>query len=452
MSIPPRSLGEAKVRATRSFVSREVLLPAQLYIHNEVIGGALLCLASVAALVWANSLWSETYVAFFHETISIRFWDWSISHTLKHWINDGAMVLFFFVIGLEVKREFVHGELSSPRQALFPGMAALGGMVVPALIFVGLTFHTSGNEIRGWGIPMATDIAFALSLLALLGNRIPGEARIFLLALATMDDIGAILVIALFYTEQISWVMLAIAGGLFGLLAFFRRLGIRNIMLFIIVGILFWFAVLKSGIHATIAGVVLGLLTPAYPWFNTANFDSAATKLLNNYREAIKQGDSDRARALLGQFEELSMGTESLVERLERLVHPWVIFLVLPLFALANAGVVLSIHTLESAMTSPVALGIGAGLVIGKVTGILSFSWISTRLGLVTMPPSLNWPLICGIGFLSGIGFTVSLFITGLAYTEGELAEYAKIGILFASILSGAAGLIFLRAQSSNNS
>lgn len=445
MSIPPRSRGEAKIRAARSFVSREVVLPAQLYIHNEVIGGALLCVAAIVALVWANSPWEDSYVAFFHETITIQFWDWSISHTLKHWINDGAMVLFFFVVGLEVKREFVHGELSNPGQAMLPAMAALGGMLVPALIFVGFTFQSLGGEIRGWGIPMATDIAFALSILALLGNRIPSEARIFLLALATIDDIGAILVIAAFYTEQVSWTMVALAGALFGLLGFFRRLGIRNILLFLIVGCLFWLAVLKSGIHATIAGVALGLLTPAHPWFNSQNFDAGATKLLESYRHAVKRGESDKARALLGQFEELTLGTESLVERLERLIHPWVSFLVLPLFALANAGVGLSFQTIGAAMSSPVTLGVGAGLVFGKITGVLSFSWIATRMGLATLPSTLTWPLICGIGVLSGIGFTVSLFIAGLAYPEGLLEEQAKIGILFASLLAGAIGYGFLR-------
>jgi Na+:H+ antiporter, NhaA family len=445
MSIPPRSRGEAKVRASRSFVSREVILPAQLYIHNEIIGGALLCLAAVVALVWANSLWAESYFSFFQETISIQVWDWSISHTLKHWINDGAMVLFFFVVGLEVKREFVNGELSDPRQAILPGMAALGGMIVPALIYVGFTFHTTGEELRGWGIPMATDIAFALAVLALLGKRIPVEARIFLLTLATIDDIGAILVIAIFYTEQVSWVMIGTAILVFGFMALLRKLGVRNILMFILAGCFFWLAVLKSGIHATIAGVALGLLTPAQPWFNERNFDAAATKLLNSYREAVTRGDTNGGRALLGQFEELTLGTESLAERLERLIHPWVSFAVLPLFAFANAGITLSGEIMEQAIMSPVTLGVGIGLVIGKVSGVLGCSWMAIRVGLATMPSSLNWTSILGIGLLSGIGFTVSLFISGLAYSEGALDEQAKIGILLASIFSGFGGYMFLR-------
>lgn len=445
MSIPPRSRGEAKVRASRSFVSREVLLPTQRYIHNEVIGGAMLCLATVVALIWANSIWVGSYFAFFQETISIQFWNWSIAHTIKHWINDGAMVLFFFLVSLEVKRELIHGELSNPRQAMLPGIAALGGMVFPALIFAGLTFHAPGEEARGWGIPMATDIAFALGILALLGTRIPVEARIFLLALATIDDLGAILVIAVFYTDQISWIMLASAVVLFGLLGLLRQLGVRNMLLFVIGGFLFWLVVLKSGIHATIAGVALGFLTPGQPWFSDQNFDAAATNLLRNYRQAVKHGASDRARALLGQFEELTLGTESLVERLERLIHPWVSIIVLPLFALANAGITLPLAKVEQAIISPITLGVGLGLMLGKVIGILSCSWLAIRCKLATMPSSLNWTLICGIGLLSGIGFTVSLFITGLAYPEGDLAEQARIGILLASVLSGVTGYGFLR-------
>jgi len=448
MSTPPRSRGEAKIRAARSFVSREMLLPAQIYIHNEVISGAMLCLAAVIALTWANSAWSESYFTLVNEKISVGFWKWTLSETLKHWINDGIMVLFFFVVGLEIKREFVHGELSSPQQASLPAMAALGGMVLPALIFVGWTIHEPGTALRGWGIPMATDIAFALGILALLGKRIPSEVRIFLLALATIDDIGAILVIALFYTDQISWTMLMASLLLFGILAVLRRIGVRNVMVFVVVGCVFWLAVLKSGIHATIAGVALGLLTPAHPWFNSQNFDNAAVKLLESHREALARQDSDSARAILGQFESLTQGTESLVERLERLVHPWVSFIVLPLFALANAGVVLSIQVVEAAMRGSVALGVGIGLFVGKVTGVVSFAWLAIRVGLATMPTSLNWPVLCGVGLISGIGFTVSLFITELAYSNPQLVEQAKIGILFASLLSGVLGYLFLRYRS----
>jgi len=321
-------------------------------------------------------------------------------------------------------------------------------MIFPVLFFFGITSHTSGEEIRGWGIPMATDIAFALGILALLGTRIPMDAKIFLLALATIDDIGAILVIAIFYTETISWTMMGIAGVLFGILGLLRLLGVRNIILFVIVGLLFWLAVLESGIHATIAGVALGFLTPAQPWFNHENFDTSATKLLKRYRNAIEEGDTNLARALLGQVEELTSGTESLVERLERLVHPWVSCIVLPLFALANAGITLSMETMEQAIVSPVTIGVGLGLFLGKWTGVVSFSFLAIRGGLATMPSSLNWTAISGIGLLSGIGFTVSLFITDLAYAEGILAEQAKIGILLASILAGVCGYCFLRFRS----
>ena len=445
MSTPPRSRGEAQVQATRSFVSREVRLPAQIFIHNEVISGAMLCLAALVALIWANSTWAHFYFELLYEEISIRFWNWSISDTLKHWINDGVMVLFFFVVGLEIKREFFHGELSSPRQAALPAFSALGGMLVPATIFVGFASQVPGEAIKGWGIPMATDIAFALGVLALLGKRVPSEVRIFLLALATIDDIGAILVIAVFYTNQISWTMLMVATLIFGLLTLLRQAGVRNVMVFVIVGSGFWLAIFQSGVHATIAGVTLGLLTPAEPWFSYKNFDDAANKLLQSYRKALHLGDTHSARALLGQFEELTQGTESLVERLERLIHPWVSFIVLPLFAFANAGVVLSPEVLSTALHSPVTLGVGVGLATGKVFGVLGFSWVAIRLGFATLPSPLNWSLLGGVGLLSGIGFTVSLFITELAYSNDQLIEQAKIGILLASILSGMAGYVFLR-------
>lgn len=445
MSIPPRTRGETKVRGKRSFVSRELHLPAQAYIHNEVISGITLFGAAFLALVWANSPWSESYFQLMDSKITVRVWDVSISKTLKHWINDGAMVLFFFVVALEVKREFVHGELSTRSQAALPCVAALGGMVLPVLIFLILNLSTPGQVLRGWGIPMATDIAFALGILALLGHRIPAEVRIFLLALATIDDVGAILVIAVFYTDHLSWVMLTVAGLLLVGLGLMRWLGVRNVVLFVFIGVLFWLAVLKSGVHATIAGVALGLLTPAESWFSHEQFAESAENLLERYREALARTDDGSARALLGQIEELTVGTESLVERLERLVHPWVGFLVLPLFALANTGVTFSLPMLEDAVSSSVTIGIVLGLFGGKVMGIVGFSWIGVRTGHMTMSGKMTWPYLIGVGILCGIGFTVSLFIANLAYSENTLIQNAKFGIFIASMVSGLVGYIYLR-------
>ena len=444
MSIPPRSRGETRIRSKRSFVSRKLLLPSQIYIHNEVISGATLLVATLAALIWANSPWQATYFQMLNTKISLDIFGLTIAETFKHWINDGAMVLFFFVVGLEIKREFVYGKLSNKSQAALPFIAALGGMVLPALIFYSFNMNGAIEESRGWGIPIATDIAFALGILALLGDRIPSEVRVFLLALATIDDIGAILVIAGFYTNTIAWVMLGAAALLFLLMGIMRWIGFRNIMSFIIVGLLFWFALLKSGIHPTVAGVMVGLLTPTYPWFDPDGFANSADRCLFQYRRAIKEEDTDTAQALLGQFEELTLGTESLGERLERLVHPWVAFCVLPLFALANAGVPLSAVKLQEALVSNVSLGVGGGLILGKFFGIVGFCWIAINFGFVKMPEKITWPHLYGVGFLSGIGFTVSLFITGLAYSDDLLVQYAKYGVLIASCVTGLAGYVFL--------
>ena len=446
MKIPPRSRGALQVRADRSYLTRQLHLPVQTFIHTEEVSGVILFATAVIAIFWSNSPWAESYFNLWETIVTLDLGVLSISEDLQHWVNDGLMVIFFFVVGLEVKRELVHGELSNPRRAALPMIAALGGMLLPLLIF--LSLNVGGDGARGWGIPMATDIAFALGVLALLGRRIPVQARVFLLTLATVDDIGAILVIAVFYTESFSFQSLGIALLLLCLIIALQRAKVRSTPIYIFVGVLFWVAVLKSGVHATIAGVILGLLVRANPYFSRSTFVESVESLLNRCRNTIAEGDWDRSEVLLGQIEELVRDTEAPLERLERQVHPWVSYLVLPLFALANSGLTLSADVVRDAVSSPVTLGIVAGLLVGKFLGVVGFTWIAVRLQIASLSSQLTWRHIVGVGLLAGIGFTVSLFITGLAFEDPKLVLDAKLGVFVASIVSGIAGYTFLRRRS----
>jgi NhaA family Na+:H+ antiporter len=368
---------------------------------------------------------------------------------LHHWIDDGLMVLFFLVVGLEIKREIVKGELASFRQAALPIMAALGGMILPAAIY--FVLNRSGAGARGWGIPMATDIGFAMGVLALLGTRIPSALRVFMLALAIVDDVGAILVIAFFYTPTISWTALAVAGGLLVLLI---SVALRQapISIFVIVGIFFWAAVLSSGVHATIAGVILGLVAPIKPKYSPERLAENAEPLLENFRRQIASQSRSSAEASLIEIDRLLRGSDSIAERIERGVHPWVCFLVLPLFALASAGTALSIEQMKQALSSPIALGIFVGLVLGKAVGITLFSFIGVKVRLAGMAGGLTWTGIAGVGLLAGVGFTVALFISGLSFEDPASMATAKIAVLAASLAAGAIGYAFLRFSLNDNS
>jgi NhaA family Na+:H+ antiporter len=444
MSVPARSRGATSILAKRSFLARQVLLPGQAVIHSRVVSGVVLFAAAVVALIAANSPWAETYAAFRDTEISIDLVFVSLSLNLKHWVNDGLMTVFFFVVGLEIKRELLHGELNAWDKAALPVFAALGGMVVPALIY--LAFNWDGPGRQGWGIPMATDIAFALGVLALLGERITSQLRVFLLALATVDDIGAILVIAVFYTTSLSLQALGWAGGLLGAVLAMRWIGIRGVHYYVVVGAGFWLALQQTGVHPTIAGVLLGLVTPANPWFDYREFATQARELLSRFEKELHRCEEARADALLGHLEELARETESPLERLERLVQPWVSFIVLPLFALVNAGIELSAGTLASAAVSPIAQGCAAGLLLGKLGGIWTACWGAIRLGTGRLPSDVTLRHVAGAALIAGIGFTVALFITGLAF-QGEEAQAAKLGILAASILAGVLGWVVLRVQ-----
>ena len=366
----------------------------------------------------------------------------SIAMDLGHWIDDGLMSLFFLVVGLEIKREILKGELSSRRTAALPAIAALGGMLVPAAIYFALNRH--GEAARGWAIPMATDIGFAVGALALLGKRLPSSLRVFLLALAIVDDLGAILVIAIFYTQHISLWAIGIALSIFVVLVAVSS-RVQKLSIYVILGVAFWAAVLKSGVHATIAGVVLGLLVPIEPRYAPSEIIPRARRLLERLRLTLQNHERETAEATLTELQTLTHATQSMAERLERSLLPWVSFLILPLFALASAGIVLSGGQFRMALTSPSAIGIFLGLTVGKVVGVAGFSFLGVKLRMASMAEGANWHHIVGVGMLAGIGFTIALFVSGLAFATEELEETAKMAILLASLVSGILGYTYLR-------
>ncbi|MBP7146715.1 MAG: Na+/H+ antiporter NhaA [Acidobacteria bacterium] len=434
MSVPPRTQGALRTRARWSLAARRLALPAQTYIHTEETGGLALLAAAVLALAWANSPWGASYEQFWGAKLGFDAGVGAVAKDLRHWVNDGLMALFFFIVALEIKDELLNGELSDRRRATLPAFAALGGMLFPALIYAGLTFGTPGA--RGWGIPIATDIAFALGVLALTGRWTPYELRVLLLAFAALDDVGGIVVIALFYTANLSLAALAVGGVLLLLLFVLRAAGVRSLSVYLPLAVAFWFAILQSGVHATLAGVALGALAPARPWLRRRDYAGNARRALAEFEQA----EDDRAEALLGEIEELTRRTEAPLGRMKRLLHPWVSFVVLPLFALANAGVELSPQLVRGALSSRVSWGIVAGLLLGKLVGVFGFTWLAVRTGISRLPRNVAWRHIVGISILAGIGFTVSLFIAGLAFDgRAELPE-AKTAILLASALAGILG------------
>jgi len=412
--------------------------PVTRFLHVEAASGVLLLACTAAALIVANSPAGDTYAAFWKTKVGFTVGDFAMVHSLKHWINDGLMALFFFVVGLEVKRELVHGELRDPRRAALPVAAALGGMVVPAAIFRAL--QGGGPAARGWGIPMATDIAFVVGCLAVLGPRVPRILRVLLLSLAIVDDIGAILVIAVGYTESVNLAMLALAGV--GLLAVWGlgRIGVRSFGVYVLLGAVVWFGFHESGVHATIAGVLLGLLTPASTYLSQGTL----SRLLRRADETLHGGAwpemahrADKVSTLAGAVREAIPPLEYLEGRL----HPWSSFVIMPVFALANAGVAFK----AADFADPVAVAVMAGLVLGKPVGILLASILAVKLITRGLPAGLTWPALVGGGFLAGIGFTMALFIAGLAL-DGPALNAAKVGVLGASAVAAAAGVVLLLA------
>ncbi|MCC7363328.1 MAG: Na+/H+ antiporter NhaA [Dehalococcoidia bacterium] len=434
--------GSAPGNGGRRFAAARLVRPIQAFVHTEASSGILLLAAAVVAILWANSPWDGAYNDLWHAKLRLDANLFVIDEDLGHLVNDGLMAIFFFVVGLEIKREVLHGELASPRRAALPIAGAIGGMVVPALIYV--AFNAGHDGAKGWGIPMATDIAFSLGVLALLGRRVPFALKVFLLALAIVDDLGAIVVIAVFYTDSISTEALLWAGVVLAVIIGAQRGGVRSTDVYVVLGFLFWAAVLKSGIHATIAGVVLAFLTPAAPYFGRNTFEESVRGLLDVFRRARDHGDRDGMQSTLSQVETLARQTESPLDRLERQLHPWVSYLIVPVFALANAGVVVSGDTISDAFESRVTAGVAFGLVLGKPIGIFLFALLAVRMGIASLPSSVSIVHLFGVGMLAGIGFTVSLFITGLAFESAELVANAKMGVLGGSVVAGTIAFLYL--------
>jgi NhaA family Na+:H+ antiporter len=408
---------------------RRLIKPLVDFLHTEAAGGAALVAAAIVALLWANSPWDASYDDVWTTQLAVTLGDWELDLDLRDWINDGLMVLFFFVVGLEIKRELVEGELRDPRRAALPVWAALGGMIVPALIYA--AFNAGGEGSDGWGIPMATDIAMAVGVLSLMGSRASPSLKLFLLALAIVDDIGAIVVIAVFYTDDVGGEALLAAAGLVVVVAAMRRAGITSIAPYAVVGTALWLALHESGVHATLAGVVLGLMTPTQPIRQPELVDAGELADVSSY-EAARQTVTAARESV------------SVVEWLEHQLHPWTSFVIVPLFVLANAGLPLSAAAVSDALTSSVAAGIVIGLVVGKFVGIAGFTWLATRLGMARLPEGATWSGILGVSALAGIGFTVSIFITDLAFAGTTLVDQAKIAILAASVLAATIGSTLL--------
>jgi NhaA family Na+:H+ antiporter len=405
------------------------------FLATEVAGGVVLVIAAAVALAWANSPWGSMYRRLWEADLAVTLGHWSLSLDLRHWVNDGLMAVFFLVVGLEVKRELLEGELRDPRRAALPVVAAVGGMVLPAALYLAL--NTGGVGERGWGIPMATDIAFAVGVAALVGRGLPSSLRLFLLTLAIVDDIGVIVIIAVFYSNAVAWHWMLAAAGLLGVAYAVRRAGIVASPVFVTLGLLLWLAVHESGVHATLAGVAMGLLAPVRPVMAREIALTRADELLDVFSPGAARNTSRLARLSVSQLEWILHG-----------LHPWTSLVIVPLFALANAGVSLSSSAIDSAVRSPVALGVVVGLVVGKPTGILVFAWLGCRLGLAALPAGVRWLQVVGMGALAGIGFTVSLFVTGLAFEDASLADQARVGILASSLLASLAGALILACSS----
>ncbi len=426
---------------------KKVATPFEHFLHAQTTTGLILMGTTILALIIANSPLYEVYKHIIHTTIEFDIGSLQIKNSLHHWINDGLMAIFFFMIGLEIKREILIGELSNIKVAILPILSAIGGMIVPALIFMSINSGTVGAN--GWGIPMATDIAFAISALVLLGNRVSPALVTFLVALAIVDDLGAVLVIALFYTSQIHFDYLLLAAGMFLIMISFNRFGIHAILPYFIIGIFMWFFMLESGIHATIAGVIAAFAIPSKPKIPPIDFTQQTKNLLDeydNYPVATDHTMHEEQKAILQNIKDRIDAVGSPATRLERSLHLPVSLIVIPLFALANAGIHINFANIANIIFEPVSLGIITGLLVGKILGIAGVAFIAIKLGIAKLPQNSSMSQIFGVAALGGIGFTMSIFVADLAFAGNDsLIFQAKIGILTASLLAGALGFIWLR-------
>jgi NhaA family Na+:H+ antiporter len=423
----------------------QLLNPLESLLSNTISGGLVLMLATIIALLLANSSWSESFHHFWEQYSGFEVGNWQLQLSVHHWVNDGFMALFFLLVGLELKREFLVGELASIKEAMLPIAAALGGMIVPALIYT--AFNWNQPTLSGWGIPMATDIAFAVGVLLLLGNRIPRSALIFLMALAIVDDLGAVLVIALFYTSTLNLHALLMAALMTLILIILNRAGVRRTLPYMMVGGLLWYVMLLSGIHATIAGVILAMCIPARPALTAQQFN----KKIDDMQTTVAQQTHDetdwsnqKVVILAQNLESIAQDVQSPLQRTEHSLSRWVTFLIIPIFALGNAGIDVRGLDWLVALTEPVTLGVTLGLVFGKLIGITLFSWLAAMAGLAKLPNDVTWMHIIGIAWLSGIGFTMSLFVSQLAFTDAQFINEAKLGILVGSFFAMAIGLSWL--------
>lgn len=441
------SVIDTKSATDRRRLIDPVVAPFQTFLRTESAGGILLLIAAIVAMVWANSPWAATYDALRQLPLSIRAGDWTLTEPLVLWINDGLMAMFFFVIGLEIKREVLVGELSTLRRAAMPLIAALGGSILPALLYTWLNAGTDGA--RGWGIPMATDIAFSLGVLSLMGTRVPLSLKVFLAALAIADDLGAVLVIALFYTSSISWGSVAIGCAFLAVLMVANIAGVRHPLVYAVVGVGgVWLAFLLSGIHATIAGVLAAMTIPARTHLSGEAFLAESKALLGQFEVALSPkvptlASTQRHHAVY-RLAAVARHADTPLRQLEEGLHPWVTAVILPLFALGNAGVSLS-GGVASVWTHPVTLGVALGLVVGKPLGVAGCAWLAAKSGLAELPKDITPGLLVGAGLLAGIGFTMSLFIEGLAFGATPIDTPAKMGILLGSTIAGLVGTIWLR-------
>lgn len=427
-------------------IDRWLVNPMQRFLNNSAMSGIILFFAAFISLILSNSPWAEAFHHFWEVHFSIGFSDWHLSKSLHHWINDGLMAIFFFVVGLELKRELISGELSNPRNAALPIVAAIGGMLVPAVIY--LVINPSGEATGGWGIPMATDIAFALGILSLLGDRVPVSLKVFLTALAIADDLGAVLVIAFFYTSEIDLASLLSGAGFFGLLLIGNRMGVRNVLFYGIVGVGgLWLAFLLSGVHATIAAVLMAFTIPARVKVDEITYIKKLDELQACFKNACPNNFSTVTSEQLNILKEIrvvSKLAETPLQRLEHALHPLVAFIIMPIFALANSGTSFSAESLTQ-LTTPVTLGVFLGLLLGKMLGVVGFVALFVRLKWVVLPQDFTGRLLIGAGFLAGVGFTMSLFISKLAFTNTTFVEEAKMGILLASTISGILGYFIIK-------
>jgi NhaA family Na+:H+ antiporter len=437
--------GEYHAPWERSFA--RIMTPFEEFIHRQTTSGMLLLGTAIVALILANSALAAAYEHLLHVPVGIQIGDWSLQKTLHHWINDGLMALFFFVVGLELKREMLVGELADPRAAALPIVAAVGGMVVPALIFYAV--NPGGEAARGWGIPMATDIAFAIGVLALLASRVPRALITFLVALAIVDDLGAVLVIALFYTDALVLGALGAAALTLAVLVVFNLAGIRRMLPYFAVAVLLWYFLLQSGVHATLAGVLGAFTVPARPKYDPQRFSGYVRELMTRFDASYRPGTSimtnDDLRAVVQTLENGVHRVGTPLQRLEHIWHLPAAFVVIPVFALFNAGVPLELGRLGDNLTHPVTLGVMLGLVVGKVVGITGASWLALKAGFAQLPAGTRFSQIAAVSLLGGIGFTMSIFIAQLGYADDpELLVMAKTGILAASLVAGVGGYLAL--------